>query len=189
MKTKIISIPSGCKRVDVDHENGVVVMHIEDEYVQFKRGDIISIITDSGNITVILANDFKCQVFGEYKSFAILGKSTKIYINDIFGFQKNDEFRHATPTEAQLLFDKLESEGYKWNAETLELEKIVQFEKGELVLCRDNHDNIWIPAIYDMKDDELTYCFRVNKEWHREEGYKQCTKYTPELMGTKNKPK
>ena len=41
MKTKLIIIPSGCKRVDVDHENGVVVMHIEDEVVQFEKGELV----------------------------------------------------------------------------------------------------------------------------------------------------
>lgn len=63
------------------------------------------------------------------------------------------------------LFDKIEEAGYKWNADTLELEKVVpkfksKFKPFDKVLVRDDLNEEWsvnLFSYYDREDQEYPY--------------------------------
>lgn len=72
-----------------------------------------------------------------------------IYISDADRPWTRDTVRPATYEERQLLFNKLEAEGYKWNAESLTLTKIQKKWK-------DNEKNT-ISGYYTYADSRITY--------------------------------
>ena len=63
------------------------------------------------------------------------------------------------------LFDKMEEAGYKWNADTLELEKVVpkfknKFKPFDKVLVRNDTDEEWtinLFSYYDEKDKAFPF--------------------------------
>lgn len=63
------------------------------------------------------------------------------------------------------LFDKMEEAGYKWNADTLELEKVVpefesKFKPFDKVLVRDDLNEEWsinLFSYYDREDQDYPY--------------------------------
>lgn len=72
-----------------------------------------------------------------------------IYISDADRPWTRDTVRPATYEERQLLFNKLEAEGYKWNAESLTLTKIQKKWK-------DNEKNT-ISGYYTHSNSRITY--------------------------------
>ena len=100
--------------------------------------------------------------------------------------------RFATEEEKQKLFDAIKVNGYKWNAETKTLEKLIKpilskfdvanFKPFDKVLVRDHNDCIW-------RADFYSHCERNNQFWCVCVGdaYKQCVPYNEEtahLLGT-----
>lgn len=118
-----IKIPEGCK-ASIDFEKRVVV--IESERSKFKRGDIV--ISSYFILPFIGINENEAILFNCY--YDIKNRIAKVNDKIKVGCGYIYEYRLATPSEAQLLFDALAKEGKKWNAKTLQIEDI---EKDILV--------------------------------------------------------
>lgn len=105
-----ITIPTGCKAVIKD---GSVVFEKEQKTEQeFKDGDVLTSIFNGQY--VIFKEMEKCGTFA-------------VYYNDLDSINYGwitANFRHATEEEKQQLFDKMEEQGLKWNAEEKRVEKI-----------------------------------------------------------------
>ena len=64
----------------------------------------------------------------------------------------------ASEEAKKKLFDKMEAAGYRWNADTLELEKIKQeFKPFDKVLVRDSIDKKWKISLFSYYDEENQY--------------------------------
>lgn len=65
----------------------------------------------------------------------------------------------ASEKAKKRLFDKMKAAGYRWNANTLELEKIEllkqEFKPFDKVLVRDDINGKWIPSIFGCYEDEI----------------------------------
>lgn len=115
-----IKIPEGCK-ASIDFERRVVV--IEKDKPKFIKGNIVY----SNFCTLIYR--------GTNESGGILTDIFLINKSQILSFKKivdcgcgfTRDFRIATPTEQQLLFDALAKEGKRWNAETMQIEYIEKY--------------------------------------------------------------
>lgn len=53
-----------------------------------------------------------------------------------FGIGTSTEFRYATEEEKQKLFQAIKDNGYRWNAETKTLEKLLKFKVGDRIKYR-----------------------------------------------------
>ena len=117
-----ITIPEGCKAIVKD--GSVVFEKEEKEKVQeFKDGDIL-VSTANGirhNAFIYKVEDKKGS-HSYYIGIDICGQlSFDKYLSCRWG---NYDLSYATEEEKQLLFDKMEEQGLKWNAEEKRVEKI-----------------------------------------------------------------
>lgn len=128
-----VPIPEGMvlKSVKSEIKDGVVVVIPEyEENPKYKDGDIVFEEWTSGYAIGIVRGEFCSNSEQEY--YAYINRKSDLYIRDSVGclFRKTDRF--ATKEEKQKLFDVLAKNGYKWNAETKELEKVLpRVPKGE----------------------------------------------------------
>lgn len=183
MKTEEISIQPGCKKVEIDFENNRVIAFYEEKQ-KFKRGDYLF---DDGFIYILceIESDTNCMVhIACYKHDGVLSLGDKWKCVG----RLNDCIRFATPEEIALLDQKLLESSYKFNKETLELEKVEVFNDGETVIVRNEDCFMWVPALFKSKSNigYITYTTSDNSTviW------KQCIKYSgnEHLLGTTNKP-
>ena len=81
-------------------------------------------------------------------NFLIYNKYTLIALNE------NCDVRFATEDEKIKLFDAIKTNGYKWNAETKTLEKLIvpKFKVGDKIVKKDNPTECWYVQGID------TYC-------------------------------
>lgn len=120
-----ITIPEGCKAT-IDG-NEVV---IEKKKQEFKDGDILACKEKFSRCPFIFKGyDDK----GFQKFHAGIGYGRELIICKEDGERwGNSELSYATEEEKQLLFDKMEEKGLRWNAEEKRVEKIRwRAEKGE----------------------------------------------------------
>lgn len=105
---------------------------------KFKNGDICYIKTrNSGHIFIFNG----IEVDGYIKRYANLAENG-LYIdnlNIVCNKSVIEEFRYATEEEKEKLFDAIKANGYKWNAETKVLEKLVKpkFKVGDTIQYKD----------------------------------------------------
>ena len=147
----------------------------------FKDGDIL--ISSSGNPFIF--KEVKNNICSIYCGIDIEGNFYKSHNNWtlIIGVRK------ATEKEIDLFFERLEKEGFKWNSNTLTLEKlenkfdITTFKPFDKVLVRDNDFNTWKCELYSH--------YRTNrynlKYACTSDSYNQCIPYNDEtkhLVGT-----
>lgn len=101
----------------------------------FKDGDIIS-----NDVYIAIFHKLGKPIFCEYNGVVYYhcwcrqnGKDFK-FKND-FGIGRDTEYRFATDEEKQKLFDIIKTNGYKWNAETKTLEKLIipKFKVGDKI--------------------------------------------------------
>lgn len=103
-----ITIPDGCKATIKDNQIAI------EEQKEFKDGDI-----------VISEYSKRVLIFSSYEKH-----DKGLFINYFDGVNDPDSgwftssFRLATEEEKQLLFDKMEEQGLKWNAEEKRVEKV-----------------------------------------------------------------
>lgn len=148
-----------------------------EEYPEFKDGDIV--------------------VYG--KSVAICRKIYKhtlyfyVSIDETFGLLFDDNrvssegYRFATDEEMQQLFDALDKEGKRWNAENKQIEdlpKKYEFKPFQKVLAKFDEDCEWMPDFfyyYDKSDSEMPYVCIANGRAIECIPYNEETKH---LLGT-----
>lgn len=124
---------------------------------KFKDGDVI--FTHANCLKVGLCNtwisiyqenrDGRIMTYVNYDvDYAVNGDN---YYGDVDGgflCMENDIIhqRYATEEEKQKLFDAIKVNGYKWNAETKTLEKLVKpkFKVGDRIVKQNSISNLWI---------------------------------------------
>lgn len=134
-----VPIPEGMvlKSVKSEIKDGVVVVIPEyEEKPKYKDGDILALL-DGAVLIYDPDNSKSCWHLGNNYYAAIRDDSSlsiqnRKYPSSYFG-SCNDIRGLATEEEKQKLFDVLAKNGYKWNAETKELEKVLpRAAKGEI---------------------------------------------------------
>lgn len=130
MNKQTFPIPEGCKAVTVEQVGNRLITTFEPEKPEFKRGDVLISTRRSAGICVfdkIINGDCAVEIIG-----VIDGKIT--FPAGGGYFEDTYNLRHATPEEAQLLWDALAKEGKRWNPETMQVEdiekKLWRGEKG-----------------------------------------------------------
>ncbi|MDY5353926.1 MAG: hypothetical protein SPG69_07865 [Bacteroides pyogenes] len=133
-----VPIPEGMvlKSVRSEIKDGTVVVIPEyEENPKYKDGDILALLdgsifiynSDNSKLADSCGNNYYLAIATYDSLFAKKG----FRIDSYWGY--NNEIRGlATEEEKQKLFDVLAKNGYKWNAETKELEKVLpRVPKGE----------------------------------------------------------
>ena len=112
-------IPEGVKKVTVEHVgNRIVVEMVPEERKEPKPGDVM--VNTSGSVYI-----FKAAVDNfNHKHYAWFGKDGRLVIGSMC-----TPGRPATPEEAQPLWDALKKAGKRWNAETMQVEEITEFDR------------------------------------------------------------
>lgn len=160
----------------LDGKLNLETLEIEKQ-LEFKDGDIV--------------------VYG--KSVAICRKIYKhtlyfyVSIDETFGLLFDDNrvssegYRFATDEEMQQLFDALDKEGKRWNAENKQIEdlpKKYEFKPFQKVLAKFDEDCEWMPDFfyyYDKSDSEMPYVCIANGRAIECIPYNEETKH---LLGT-----
>ena len=148
---------------------------------EFKDGDIVA--TNSGSRVFILQ-----RAYSDVKGYCYVGYDFDF--NEFF-FSCRRFDRLASEEEKQKLFDAIKERGYRWNAETKTLEKLVEpkFDPNTLlpydrVLVRDKHYNRWRCSFYSHVKENSTYKYAVSGF-----AYAYCIPYNEEtkhLVGTRD---
>ena len=154
---------------------------------EFKDGDIVA--TNSGNWIGITTGG---HAHNYMPTYCVLShnRDVKLY----FGRKKEWGFnRLATEEEKQRLFDAIKERGYRWNAETKILEKLIKpkFDPKTLkafdkVLVRLTKDCIWNATFFSHYDEEVNWgCYPCVTTSCK--SYGKCIPYNDEtkhLLGT-----
>ena len=150
---------------------------------EFKDGDIVA--TNSGSRVFILQ-----RAYSDVKGYCYIGYDFSF--NEFF-FSCRRFDRLATEEERQKLFDAIKEQGYKWNAETKILERLIKpkFDPKTLkafdkVLVRLTRDCIWNATFFSHYDKEINWgchpCVTTSCK-----SYDKCIPYNDEtkhLVGT-----
>lgn len=105
-----INIPTGCKATIKD--NLIVIEEKQEE--EFKEGDILRAkVTKTIVIFKSYQNNLKDCFYSHYNSRNMSNR-----------FWNPRSFLHATEEEKQTFFDELWAKGLKWNAVTMQMERI-----------------------------------------------------------------
>lgn len=139
MKEIRLSIPEGCKAVTVKVDGGKVVTEFEpkEEVWLPKDGDFYAVDNGNGTSSISIYNGNYIPNFENLVPFYCgvdrYGTLRINVPNKGFGFGHYYEIRPATEAEKQRLLDALAKEGYRWNPDKKELEKLSRWrtKKGE----------------------------------------------------------
>ena len=163
----------------LDGKLNLETLEIEKQ-LEFKDGDIV--------------------VYG--KSVAICRKIYKhtlsfyVSLNEMFGLlftdevESSEEYRFATDSEKQQLFDALAKEGKAWDAETKTLEdlpKKCEFKPFDKVLVRNTDTEEWFPGFFEKFDSTWNYPYHImNRRSMTDFAFQQCIPYegNEHLLGT-----
>lgn len=143
MNKQSFSIPEGCKAVTVEQVGSQIITTFEPE---FKRGDVLITKKTHSTYDSILVYDSHdgasiIPIVGIYGGVVI------------FGGVCAAKYRHATPEEAQRLWDALAKEGKRWNPETMQVEEI----KKERWRAKQSKNYWMINSEFEIKNTNDTY--------------------------------
>ena len=130
MKEIRLNIPEGCKAVTVKVDGGKVTTEFEpkEEKWQPKDGDFYAADNEDGTSSPAIYNGNYTPNFASLVPFYCgISDEGKLVINSPqkrFGFGECHEIRPATEEEKQRLLDALAKNGYRWNPEKKELERL-----------------------------------------------------------------
>lgn len=131
--------------------------------IPFKAGDIVY---NTVNHTIGILMDDKYRTL--YK-ICDIHKGTFRYDEERPIFIEQQDYRFATPEEQQIFFDAIKDNGYKWNAETKSMEKLIEpkFRAGDKVRSKLKPDYIYtIHSLTWDDDNQLAYNFLPNNDKH-----------------------
>lgn len=119
MTKQSFPIPEGCKAVTVEQVGNQIITTFEPSQPKFKRGDVL-ISKDEKYCWIVVFKGFdQLPSLNKMCFYVMLSGAQRIVLND----NCNPEgFRHATPEEAQQLWDALAKDGKRWNLETMQVE-------------------------------------------------------------------
>lgn len=113
-----IAIPNGCKAVIKD---GSVVLEKEEQ--EFKDGDVLVLVVNGKRCNAFIYKSTDKRGFHYY--YVGLDVYNQISISESPSNRwSNNDLSYSTEEEKQLLFDKMEEQGLKWNAKEKKVEKI-----------------------------------------------------------------
>ena len=100
----------------------------------FKDGDVVYI--QSLYEYIVIYKETNCKNLYKHASICISFNNRLLLDNNILCCEEDvKKIRFATEEEKQKLFDAIKAKGYKWNAETKTLEKLIQlkFKVGDVI--------------------------------------------------------
>lgn len=120
-----LNIPENCKATIKDNQ-----IIIEEQKKEFKRGDVI--VSKTNEILLVITYNFDSNLLTSFVNIDIHGN---LFNNPYQRWNVFHDWRLATEEEKQLLFDKMEEQGLRWDAETKTMGKIRKRAKiGEFYL-------------------------------------------------------
>ena len=133
----------------------------------FKNGDIIS----NGEYIAIF-HKFDKLDFCTYNNVVYYHcwyntRSKESKFEKDFGIGRDYEYRFASEEEKQKLFDVIKVKGYKWNAETKTLEKLIvpKFKVGDKIVNKNNLTECWyVQGINTYCNSDYFYCIVTKGE-------------------------
>ena len=165
-----------------------------DKDITLKDGDIFYSRDLDGRRWISIFNRIEYEDYFNYSDLCLEDKH--LYCDGISLFGGLDDtfnVRLATDDEKNKLFSSLKENGYVWNPETKNIEKIVKpkqthkFNPFDKVLVRDFEDNNWdIDFFQEIGGEDIDYKYIcLSNEWNF------CIPYegNEELLGTSNSPK
>jgi len=150
-----IKIPAGCKSIKIDQENNNrIVITFEPEKQGWKNGDVLFTQKDKRSWIMIFKDED--DSFVEYHCLLCFDEKdskNELFINRLCDGLK--EFVLANQQQREELFAALEKEGYRWNDEKLEIEKI-EWVPQECESCYfvayDTDTSLFIPQYFNYYD-------------------------------------
>lgn len=166
----------------------LILTDIEQKIIEGKKkyepqdGDVCFAKTAAGNCFIFIKRDHKSDE--EIHSYACfdtnLWSLCSAKVSCVCDRQSIRELRPATENEKQKLFDSMEKQGKRWNAEKKVVEDIpkpYEFKKGEPVLVRSNPDEKWFLRAFlqrldgshpyhvwtGLTDSDHRYCIPYNE--------------------------
>lgn len=118
-----ITIPEGCKAIVKD---GSVVFEKEEKLQDFNDGDVLTLMSDNKVVFIFKEDELKQKdnkngYYVCHTSDYVIDVSTK---DSLFFCGYKKDVRLATDKEKQFLFNKMEEQCLRWNAEEKRVEKI-----------------------------------------------------------------
>lgn len=168
-----IAIPEGCKAQINGNE---VFIEKEEKSENFKRGDILVSLSNE----ILLVDDYDLKE-GHLYSFVHVDTSEQLCKEPYFRWNEWHDWRLATDEEKQFLFDKMEEQGLRWNAEEKRVEKIRwRAEDGRIYFCIDNQGIVIV-------DKECGYYVDKNRHeygnyFHTKEQAEEAAKRMKEVL-------
>lgn len=142
----------------------------------FKDGDIVS--TDDGIFTAIVCKVVECETKDLYNHNEVYDTYCHIY------YEEDDDKAYfmadATPLrfcrlaneeEKERLFQAIKDDGYKWNAETKTLEKLIEprFKVGDKIRQKNHHEVCLISEMRDnhylLDEKDIALPFFAQDQW------------------------
>lgn len=126
MTKQSFPIPEGCKAVTVEQVGNQIITTFETE---FKRGDVLICYDETRDNNadrfVFIFKDIVPDSMGNGMCAYVRLSPNRLRLDYEYMFASYwDVLRHATPEEAQRLWDALAKEGKQWNPETMQVEEI-----------------------------------------------------------------
>lgn len=118
------NIPKDCDKVTFEQIGNQIVTTFEPKQREFKKSDFVTLMYQEQTLIAILKYDVNIYAGGVYSAIALIDFSDAFSINSRFAVSAQDVWRLSTPEERQLILSKLEENGYRYNEETFELERI-----------------------------------------------------------------
>ena len=122
---------------------------------EFKDGDIVYVKSNKQNEYIIIFKEIRNEHIHKYVCFAYQHLSIdKCALCHLFDAEI---IRLATEEEKAKLFQTIKDNGYRWNAETKTLEKLIQpkFKVGNRIRLKENHNYIY--TITGIREKENKY--------------------------------
>lgn len=161
------NIPDDCNAT-VEQVSNQIVVPFEPKVKEFKKGDIVSSIDTRSFNFIAIVESIKDNGVIEYFAFLSLKYNyLKIPNQAKIGIGFKCEFKVATPEQRQLLFSKLEENGYRYNEKTCELEMIKWVPKEGEKYCFINSYGFIQEEIHTWRtplctNSDLINCFKPN---------------------------
>lgn len=154
MNKQTYPIPEGCKAITIETIDNQIITTFEPAQAQpeFKRGDVIYCEDKDGFSWVFILKEKTIRKYNPYNYFCVVTSIGEIATDDRCRHPER-VFRHATPEEAQRLWDALAKEGKKWNPETMEVEEI----KKERWRAKQSENYWMINSEFEIKETRDTY--------------------------------
>ena len=129
---------------------------IEERDPEFEDGDVIYSQTTHGNVISIFSN---CEN-GVIITYADLFLKSNNFFHEkelLYEGVSTLDVRLATSNEKAVLFDRIKIEGYQWNTETKQIEKLFVPKNGDII-CG-NGEGFTLIGIFHSIENNKIYCY------------------------------